>query len=83
MTTIDTAEALWGRDAVTRALSYARPDPLTAELVDAVRSRAAEMTDREFSTWARALPWPRFCTVVRMAAGVARAELLAKEAANE
>ncbi len=83
MTTPETATALWGRDTVTRALAYAQPDPVTPELVDDVKVHADELTDAEFSTWALALPWPRFCTVVRLAAGVTRAELLSRGALNE
>lgn len=82
-TTTGAAVALWGRDTVTRALAYARPDPVTPELVDEVKVHADELTDREFSTWALALPWARFCTVVRLAAGVTRAELLTRGAVNE
>ena len=69
------AVTLWGADAVAAALA-ARPDPLTGALLVEVRKRAAEMTDTEFSVWALARPWPRFCAVVHLVAGVTRAELL-------
>jgi hypothetical protein len=76
------AEALWGVEAVGAALA-AHPDPMTSQLVDAVRVRAADLTDAEFSSWALALPWPRFAAVVRLVAGVTRAELLTMGAVHE
>ena len=76
MNTMEAAEGLWDRELVTRALAYARPDPLTSDLVDLVRARLADLTDREFSAWASALPWPRFCTVVHVVTGVSQAELM-------
>jgi len=76
------AVALWGAEAVAAALA-ARPDPLTDDLLAEVRERAAEMTDSEFREWALTRPWPRFCAVVRLVAGVTRADLLAKGAIRE
>ena len=81
MTREDAVE-LWGGEPVAAALAT-RPAPTTAELVDDVKTRAGELTDSEFSAWALALPWPRFCAVVRLVAGVARAELLTMGAIHE
>lgn len=73
--TREDAVLLWGGEAVAAALA-ARPEPTTPALVADVRDHARAMTDREFSRWALALPWPRFCAVVHLVAGVTRAELL-------
>lgn len=81
MTREDAVE-LWGHAPVAAALE-GRPDPPTADLIADVRNRAGEMTDAEFSAWALSLPWPRFCAVVRLVAGVTRAELLTLEAVHE
>jgi hypothetical protein len=68
------AETLWGADAVGRALSCRALPPSPGLLTD-IR-RAAELEDVDFARWALTLPWPAFCAVVRLVAGVTRAELL-------
>ena len=68
------AETLWGTAAVGRALS-SRAAPPSPELLNDIR-RAAELEDVNFARWALTLPWPAFCAVVRLVAGVTRAELL-------
>ena len=68
------AETLGGADAVGSALS-SRASPASPELLTDIR-RAAQLEDVEFARWALTLPWPSFCAVVRVVAGVTRAELL-------
>lgn len=70
------AEALWGPDVVARALAEPEPERVTAELAREVEAQARELTDGAFARWALTLPWPRFCAVVRLTAGVTRRDLL-------
>jgi len=72
-----TAFALWGFDVVDKALAEPSPEPVTKELADLVGSKARELQDDTMlARWALGLPWPRFCTVVRIVSGVTREELL-------
>ena len=75
-----TAVNLWGADVAARALADDAPEPVTQELAREVSRHAGELTDAAFARWALALPWPRFCAVVRIAAGVTRTDLLKEDA---
>jgi hypothetical protein len=70
----ETAERLWGAEAVAHALEEADHEAVSDELVRAVKERADP--PGAFRAWSLSLPWPRFCAVVRLVAGVARTELL-------
>lgn len=71
------AEALWGADVVRRALDEASPEPASAPLARLVEAKADELRDDvALAQWALALPWPRFCAVVRIVTGETRKELL-------
>jgi hypothetical protein len=74
--TRETAGALWGDPVVTLALAEATHEPMTAALARTVAEVARAGDDVSFARWALALPWPRFCAVVRLCAGVTRADLL-------
>lgn len=78
---LTTARALWGSDVVRRALAEPMPDPPSRALANEVAQRAdpARVSPHEFATWALALPWPRFCAVVRIVSGVTRSDLLGGE----
>jgi len=78
---MDTATELWGRAAVRKALAEAEHEPITEALTREVARRADP--PGAFRAWSLAQPWPRFCAVVRLVAGVAQAELMTKEAVNE
>lgn len=80
---MDTAGELWGRAAVRKALSEPEPEPMTDDLLAEVRDRAGGMTDAGFRRWTLAQPWPRFCAVVQLVAGMTRAELLTMGAVHE
>ncbi len=67
------ADALWGPEAVALALEEPYPDPVTLELAREVSARADP--PGAFRAWALTLPWPRFCAVVRLVAGVTGKEL--------
>jgi hypothetical protein len=73
--TRETANEVWGPDAVARALAEPTPDPITDELVRAIKGR----TDPPgaFREWALAQPWPRFCAIVRIVSGAVREEVMA------
>lgn len=68
-----TAEAIWGADVVASALSEANPAPITAALAREVEARADP--PGAFRAWGLAQPWPRFCAIVRIVAGRARADI--------
>lgn len=68
--TLATAHALWGREAVSRALAEPGHDPATAELAREVKARADP--PGAFRAWALAQPWPKFCAIVRIVAGIER-----------
>jgi hypothetical protein len=67
------AETLWGVPMVSKALSCRVPP---ADLDLHVEMKRHASTDAGFARWARTLPWPSFCAVVHLVAGVTRAELL-------
>ena len=71
--TRSTACALWGEEAVERALAEPTPEPVTAELAAEVKRRADP--PGAFRAWALSLPWPRFCAVVRIVSGVEAEDL--------
>jgi len=71
--TLDTAEAIWGAEAMRKALDEPNPDPVSAELAAEIRRRADP--PGVLRAWALTLPWPRFCTVVRIVSGVEREEV--------
>lgn len=72
--TRDTVVALWGEAVVERALAEPEPEPITPELANGIAERARALGDTGFAGWALAQSWPRFCTIVRLCAGVTRRE---------
>ena len=72
MSTIDHANALWGRAVVARALAHRHPTPMNVPLAELVAHHAAQTDDSAFARWALSLPLPTFAAVVRLAAGLAR-----------
>lgn len=77
MSNILHAYLLWGEAVVKTALEEPAPEPVTLELAREVelRSRSGE-APVAFARWALSLPWPRFCAVARIVAGVTREDLL-------
>lgn len=75
------AVALWGPDAVRRALGEHDPEPVTDALAAEVQRQAEAHADDPgaLARWALGLPWPRFCAVVRIVAGDAARDLLGEE----
>jgi len=69
-----TAIELWGAAAVQQALAEPNPEPATIELAREVGRRADP--PEAFREWSLALPWPRFCTVVRIVSGEIRREVM-------
>lgn len=63
----ETADTIWGAEAVDLALKEPNPDEVTTELVDDVLARIDP--PGAFRAWALAQPWPRFCAIVRMVSG--------------
>ena len=74
--TRETADALWGAAAVDLALGEPEPAAVTVDLVVdlAARARAGPAA---LARWALSLPWPVFCTVVRVASGDTAVDLVA------
>lgn len=75
MSTLDHANALWGRAVVARALAHRDHAPMSADLAQLVARRASQTDDGAFARWALSLPWPVFAAVVRLAAGRTRKDL--------
>ena len=73
--TRETADELWGRNAVEHALAHDAPEPITEALTQDI-ARHAQHSRGAFRAWALAQPWPRFCAIVRVVSGVARDDLL-------
>lgn len=71
------ADALWGPEAVDRALREPHPERATRELADEIARRADP--PGAFRAWALAQPWRRFCAIVRIVAGVERERLLQED----
>lgn len=70
---METADALWGHEAVALALAEPHYEPVTAELTAQIRRRADYLG--VLRSWALAQSWPRFCTVVRVVSGEFRREV--------
>lgn len=68
-----TAHAIWGVEAVELALLETAHAEVTPELSAEVQRRRDPLGS--FRAWALALPWPTFCAVVRIVAGVVREEV--------
>jgi hypothetical protein len=73
--TRETAAAVWGPEAVARALADPTPAPVTEELAAEIARRADP--PGAFRAWALAQPWPRFCAIVRVVSGAYREEVIA------
>lgn len=73
--TRETADALWGPDAVAHALREPDPEPVTDALLDEIDEHR-HMPPGDFARWALSLPWPRFCALVRVVSGAERERLL-------
>ena len=73
--TRETADALWGHDAVEHALREPAPEPLTRDLTQELQRRSEALPPGAFRAWALTQPWPRFCTIVAVVAGVVREEI--------
>lgn len=61
---LERAEALWGADAVARALAEPSPSPLRWPLVRELAVVASRGDAPALAAWALALPWPDFASVV-------------------
>ncbi|MCC6648653.1 MAG: hypothetical protein IT374_24205 [Polyangiaceae bacterium] len=72
--TMRTAHYLWGEEAVAVALAEPDPDPVTDELLKAIKAR--KDPPGAFRAWALAQSWPRFCTIVRIVSGEIRREVM-------
>jgi hypothetical protein len=72
--TRETADAVWGSEAVDHALAEPDPDPITDELAVEIQKRADP--PGAFRAWALAQPWRRFCAVVRVVSGAYREEVM-------
>lgn len=77
--TRETADALWGAEAVEHALGEPDPEPLTAELTQELQRRVTTLPTGAFRAWTLAQPWPRFCTIVAIVSGAVREDLLDDE----
>lgn len=73
--TRETADALWGSDAVEHALREEEPEPLTRELTQELQRRVSTLPAGAFRAWTLSQPWPRFCTIVAIVSGAVRDEL--------
>ena len=69
--TRESADELWGDEAVEHALRYEHPDPITIELAREIERRAEKLPPGAFRAWALTQPWPRFCAIVRIVSGEA------------
>ena len=74
--TRESADELWGDEAVDHALRYEQPDPITIELAREIERRAARLPPGAFRAWSLTQPWPRFCAIVRIVSGEALREEL-------
>jgi hypothetical protein len=63
----NTADTIWGPEAVELALKEPNPDEMTATLVDEIVARIDP--PGSFRAWSLAQPWPRFCAIVRVVSG--------------
>jgi len=71
------ARRLWGAEAVAGALAHPAPH-LSRELLDTLCSAGERFpTDADLAAWGRGLEPAAFAAVVRLVAGLMRAELLA------
>jgi len=71
-----TANALWGIEAVSEALREPSPMPLTRAELARIRDLASKYGPGLLRSWALALPWRTFCSVVRVVSGEAVKEAL-------
>lgn len=74
ITSIATAEALWGAAVVARAVEVDAA-PITRELALRVADNAHNLGAQGFAQWALGLPWREFCAVVKLCAGDTRRAL--------
>jgi hypothetical protein len=72
--TREDAYEFWGREAVEHALLEKDSDPITSELLQEIRSQTRALPPAAFRAWALAQSWPKFCTIIRIVAGVVREE---------
>ena len=63
----ETADALWGAEAVDLALKEPNPDEVTPELIAKIRAHLEPLG--AFRAWALAQSWPRYCAIVRAVSG--------------
>lgn len=73
--TREDAYEFWGADAVERALREEHADPITAELAQEIQRKGEALSPGAFRAWALAQPWPKFCAIIAVVAGVVREEL--------
>lgn len=81
--TRETADTLWGAEAVEHALRHADSEPITDELAEEIGRRAKVLPPGAFRAWALTQPWPRFCAIVRIVSGEALREELEEMARKE
>ena len=77
--TRETADTLWGAEAVAHALGYELPDPITDELAKEIGLRAKQLPPGAFRAWSLTQPWPKFCAIVRIVSGQALREELQED----
>ncbi|CAN5341284.1 hypothetical protein BH09MYX1_BH09MYX1_62190 [soil metagenome] len=70
----ETADLIWGAEAVDLALKEPEPEEVTRELAAEIQARAEPLG--AFRAWALAQPWPRFCAIVRVVSGAVREEVM-------
>ncbi len=73
--TREDAYEFWGAEAVERALREEHPAPVTKALTQEIQRRGTSLSPGAFRAWALAQPWPKFCAIIHVVAGVAREEL--------
>lgn len=73
----ETADTIWGAEAVSKALAEPRPAPITADLTHEIQQHADP--PGAFRAWALAQPWPRFCAIVRIVTSDASSSLLEED----
>lgn len=73
--TRETADDLWGADAVDHALRYETPERITTALNDEIRRQTEALPPADFRAWALAQPWPKFCSIVWIISGALRERL--------
>lgn len=70
----ESADLLWGAEAVDLALKEPAPDEVTTELLAQIRAHLDP--PGVLRSWALAQSWPKFCAIVRIVSGAMLDEVL-------